>query len=195
MGWADAAYQLATSSLSHVKFVLPNAPIAPVTLNGGMPMPSWYDITSLDNRANQPCDGLDASVATVNALIAEELENGIPLERIVVGGFSQGGAVSLFAGLSYPGRLAGIVCMSGYLPRDHDFALDKVGKTTPVGHFHGIDDPTVRIEWATQSQEKLKALGVVSYELSQYPGLGHGLSPEEFADVEAWVLERLPPTP
>ena len=90
MGWADAALQLHTGSLGHVKFVLPNTPTAPVTLNGGMPMPSWYDITSLDDRANQECEGIESARELINSLIAAELSDGIPLHRIVVGGFSQG---------------------------------------------------------------------------------------------------------
>ena len=92
MGWAEIAGQLhMIPSLGHVKFVLPNAPTSPVTLNGGMSMPSWYDISSLDERAGQECAGIEDSRATVDALIEEELAAGIPLSRIVVGGFSQGG--------------------------------------------------------------------------------------------------------
>ena len=113
-GWLDVAGMM-HQQMPHVKFVLPNAPTSPVTLNGGMAMPSWYDITSLDDRANQPCTGIEESRAVVDALIAAEVAAGIPLDRIVVGGFSQGGAMSLYAGLQYPGRLAGVLVMSGYL--------------------------------------------------------------------------------
>jgi lysophospholipase-2 len=193
MGWADAAHQLHTSKLQHVKFVLPNAPTQPVTLNMGMAMPSWYDITSLDDRANQECEGIEQSRATVTELIEEELAGGMPLSRIVVGGFSQGGAMALYTGLQYCGRLAGVVCMSGYLPKDHSFTLSSEAKSTPVAHFHGIDDPTVRIDWARQARQKLLELGVDSYELKEYAGLGHGANTEELADLEAFLLKVLPP--
>ena len=194
MGWADAANQLHVSSLRHVKFVLPNAPTSPVTLNGGMAMPSWYDITSLDDRANQECVGIEESRATVTALIEEEVAAGTPLDRIVLGGFSQGGAMSLFAGLQYPGTLAAIVCMSGYLPRDHDFCMTAEGKKTPVAHFHGIQDEVVRLAWAKQSRDKLLELGVDQYELKEYDGLGHGASMEELQDLEGFLLKVIPPT-
>ena len=148
MGWADAALQMHTNKLPHVKFMLPNAPVQPVTLNMGMSMPSWYDITSLDDRANQECEGIEDARSLVNSMIATELAAGIPLERIVVGGFSQGGAVALYAGLQYAGTLGGICCMSGYLPKDHAFKLAPEAAKTPVAHFHGLDDPTVKFEWA-----------------------------------------------
>ena len=193
MGWADAAYQLHTSALQHVKFILPNAPTQPVTLNGGMSMPSWYDITSLDDRANQECDGIDEARAMVGELIEAELAAGTPLSRIVVGGFSQGGALALYAGLQYPGTLAGVCCMSGYLPADHKFDLASEAKATPVAAFHGRDDPTVKIEWQRASQEKLKELGVAEYALNEYDGLGHGANMEELKDVETWLLRVLPP--
>lgn len=192
MGWADAAHHLHTSSLGHVKFILPNAPIQPVTLNMGMSMPSWYDITSLDDRSNQECEGIEDARKMVNDLIQEELDAGIPLSRIVVGGFSQGGALALYAGLQYDGQLAGVCCMSGYLPKDHAFELSEAAKKTPVAHFHGTDDPTVKIEWARQSQEKLTAMGLETYGLFEYKGMGHSACPEEFADVEKWLQEVLP---
>jgi predicted esterase len=113
MGWADAAYQLHLSSQQHVKFILPNAPVQPVTLNMGMAMPSWYDITSLDDRANQECEGIESAREMVTALIEREVASGIPLSRIVVGGFSQGGALALYTGMQYDGQLAGVCCMSG----------------------------------------------------------------------------------
>jgi len=192
MGWADAAHQMHMGRLSHVKFMLPNAPVQPVTLNMGMSMPSWYDITSLDDRANQECEGIEDARKLVEAMIAAELDAGIPLERIVVGGFSQGGAVALYSGLQYAGKLGGICCMSGYLPKDHAFQLAAAAADTPVAHFHGLDDPTVKHEWAEASMAKLKEAGVASYTLKSYAGLGHGLGPEEFEDVQAWLLERLP---
>lgn len=194
MGWVDVAGHLHTQ-LPYIKFVLPNAPTAPVTLNGGMPMPSWYDITSLTDRAGQLCHGIEESRATITALIEEEIAGGIPIDRIVVGGFSQGGALALYSGLQYPGRLAGVCVMSGYLARAEAFTLAPEAAATPVAHFHGAADPTVRIEWARESGTRLRALGVLEYTLSEYEELGHSASLEEMNDVEAWLRCTLPATP
>lgn len=191
-GWLDVAMHL-HQQMPHVKFVLPNAPTSPVTLNGGMPMPSWYDITSLDDRANQPCTGIDASKAVVDELIAAELAAGIPLDRIVVGGFSQGGALALFAGLQHPGRLAGVCCLSGYLAKAEAFELAPEAASTPVRHFHGALDPTVRVEWARESAARLRELGCTDYELKEYEELGHSATMEEIADVQTFLQGVLPP--
>ena len=190
-GLLDVAVHL-HQQMPHVKFVLPNAPTAPVTLNMGMPMPSWYDITSLDDRANQPCTGIEESKAMVDDLITAEVAAGLSLDRIVVGGFSQGGALALYAGLQYPGRLAGVCCMSGYLAKAEAFVLAPEAAKTPVRHFHGAQDPTVRVEWARESARRLRELGVASYELKEYE-MGHSASMEEIADVQAWLEEVLPP--
>ena len=152
-----------------------------------------YDITSLDERAGQPCDGIEDSRETIKALIDEEVANGIPLSRIVVGGFSQGGAMALYAGLQYSGTLAGVCVMSGYLAKAEGFELTEAAKATPVAHFHGTDDPTVKIEWARKSVELVKAAGIASYELKEYFPLGHGASQEEIDDVKAWLEGVLPP--
>ena len=191
-GWLGAAMHLHTQ-MPHVKFVLPNAPTKPVTLNMGMPMPSWYDITSLDDRASQPCTGIEESRAVVDALIAEELAAGTPLDRIVVGGFSQGGALALFSGLQYPGRLAGVCCLSGYLAKAEAFVLSPEAAATPVAHFHGTLDPTVQIAWARETAARLRALGCTDYTLKEYAHLGHSVDPEEIEDLQAWLEGVLPP--
>lgn len=194
MGWVDVAGML-HSKMPHVKFVLPNAPVSPVTLNGGMAMPSWYDITSLDDRAKQPCTGIEESKATVLQLIEEEIAAGIPASRIVVGGFSQGGAMALYAGLQFPGQLAGVCVMSGYLAAAEAFKLAPEAAATPVAHFHGQIDPTVKIDWARASATELKRLGVKEYELKEYDDLGHSAHQEEIEDVEEWLQSKLPPLP
>lgn len=191
LGWVDVALQW-HGALPHCKFVLPNAPVAPVTLNMGMPMPSWFDVTSLSDRANQLCNGIEESCTLVGSLIAEELAAGVPQHRIVVGGFSQGGALSLYAGLQHQGQLAGVCVLSGYLPKAAGFALAPGAARTPIAHFHGAMDPTVRIEWARESARRLRELGAASYELVEYAELTHTASAEEIADVQAWLLERLP---
>eukprot|EP00750_Incisomonas_marina_P015656 INCI18420.2.p1 GENE.INCI18420.2~~INCI18420.2.p1 ORF type:complete len:232 (+),score=19.23 INCI18420.2:116-811(+) len=112
-GWLDGALML-WRHVPHCKMILPNAPVAPVTLNGGMRMPSWYDIVGGGgDRFSEPCAGLDESRARINALIDAEVASGIPASRIALAGFSQGGAMTLVCGLQYPATLAGCLVMSG----------------------------------------------------------------------------------
>ncbi len=105
-------------SMPHVKFIVPTAATMSVTLNGGMPMPAWYDIVGLDDRAGESCDGIDASCARIRAMLAAEHAAGLPYHRMALAGFSQGGAMSLFCGLQQPAeqKLAGALILSGYCP-------------------------------------------------------------------------------
>ncbi|KAL1524372.1 hypothetical protein AB1Y20_019269 [Prymnesium parvum] len=191
MGWLDVAGHL-HQELPYCKFVLPNAPISPVTLNGGMAMPSWYDISSLEDRKEQTCTGIEESKDMITSLIQQEIEAGIPVDRIVVGGFSQGGAMSIYAGLQYPAKLAGVLVMSGYFARAEDFKLAPAAADTPVLHFHGKEDMTVRLEWARSSASALKELGVRDYKLVELDDLAHSASMEEIAAVVRWLKARLP---
>ena len=191
MGWLDVA-GMWHQSLPHVKFILPNAPTAPVTLNGGMQMPSWFDIASLDELTGQQYTGLDGAAKVVESLIQEEVAAGIPHDRIVVGGFSQGGALSLFAGLQYPARLAGICVLSGWLAGEDKFSLAPEAVDTPVGHFHGVVDPVVRIEYGRESMRRVREQGIQNYHMKEYPDLPHSASMEEIEDVTAWLKDKLP---
>lgn len=153
MGWADAAMMLAPK-LPDVRFVLPTAPTVPVTLNGGMPMPAWYDLSTLDgDRSKETCPGLDENVAFIESLVADEVAAGIPRGRIVLMGFSQGGALSLSAALRATGgaeeALAGCAVLSGYLPVPGKIpeGLSGAAAGTPLAFFHGDADPVVRPAW------------------------------------------------
>ena len=202
-GFADVAEQLG-AALPHVKFVLPTAPTQPVTMNMGMPMPSWYDITGLDERSNEQCAGIDVSAGRIRGILrAEHAENGLPYSRMLLAGFSQGGALSLFVGMQSdpddPGdgtdtrRLAGILVMSGYLPAASKFAIGAGLEDTPILHCHGEADPMVRYQMAQQSREAVTGKGATRYDLKGYPGLPHSVSPQEIADVLAYLQEVLPP--
>ncbi len=140
------------STLGHVKFILPTAPMRPVTLNMGHRMNAWYDIAQLDDRTHDPNTGIEQSANYIKGLIEEEQsKTGIPLSRIALAGFSQGGAMSLFTGLQDEyipasdegGRLAGLLIMSGYLPKASAFKLSDKLKETPVLHCHGSADQVV----------------------------------------------------
>ncbi|CAJ1394811.1 unnamed protein product [Effrenium voratum] len=187
-GWLGGAHHLA-ASLPETRFVLPTAPTQPVSLNGGMPMPSWYDIRGLGERSDEPCDGIEESRQRVEQLIQDELDAGLAPEKIVLAGFSQGGALSLYTGLRLPIRLAGVVCMSGYLPFTRTFATSPEAAQVPVLHCHGSADGVVRLDWAEAGAERLRQLAV-PLEMRLYD-MGHSACEEELDDVAEWIAERV----
>ncbi|NNC24025.1 alpha/beta fold hydrolase [Salinisphaera sp. USBA-960] len=187
VGLAD---ELALGSGHGVRFVLPNAPTMPVTINSGTPMPAWYDIRGLDIDAPEDTDGLSASCERIDALIAAERERGIAADHIVLGGFSQGGALALYAGLCYPEQLCGVVALSAYLPR-HEWLLDAARTTTnnnkpPVFMAHGDADPVLAPELGAQSRDLLLAGG---YDVAwhSYP-MGHEVSANELVALRDWLI-------
>lgn len=193
-GFVDVAENLA-SQMPYLKFILPTAPTQPVTMNMGMPMPSWYDITGLDERSNENCKGIDSSVATIKTILAQEHKNtGLPYSRMMLAGFSQGGALSLFTGMQLPTELAlaGIAIMSGYLPCAKKFTITDGLENTPIIHCHGESDPMVQFSMAVKTKEHVIAAGSKSYELKGYPGVVHTVSSEELVDVCKFIAHTLP---
>lgn len=194
-GFVDVAENLATQ-MPYVKFILPTAPTQPVTMNMGMPMPSWYDIVGLDERSNEKCKGIDDSIATLRSILDNEHKTtGLPYTRMAVGGFSQGGALALFTGLSMPSgdqKLAGIVLMSGYLPGAAMFRLTPGLESTPVLHCHGTDDPLVTFDKAGKSREYVTGQGATDYTIKSYPGMQHTVLPREIVDVFEFFKKILP---
>lgn len=196
-GWSDAALEM-SRHLPHIKWILPTAPVNPVTLNGGMRMTSWYDIESLSkSREKHECKGIDDSRETLHRLIRAENDNGISPSRIVLAGFSQGGAMSLWTGLQLPSsfssRLAGVLVMSGYLPKGHAFGISELGKDTPVLHCHGTVDPLVLPEFASEGRTHIVEAGHAGgYELRTYRGLAHSANMQELMDVVQWLDKVLP---
>ena len=141
-GFADVAEQFA-EQLPHLKFVLPTAPTQPVTMNMGMPMPSWYDIVGLDERSNENCKGIEDSQARIKAILQKEHEETrLPYSRMVLAGFSQGGAMSIFTGLQLEEQIAGIIVWSGYLPAASKLQVKQ--PKTKIWHGHGTQDPLVQ---------------------------------------------------
>ncbi|POM81494.1 Acyl-protein thioesterase [Phytophthora palmivora] len=192
-GWSDAMTMLA-KGLPHVKFVLPTAVSMPVTLNMGMRMPAWYDIKSLARVHGDNADGIDASRDRIMSIIEKEVAGGIPLTRIVLGGFSQGAALSLFSGFQTTTVLGGIISMSGYLPRYSSFQLTSETADVPLLMCHGEEDPVVRYEYCTMSKEKLETAGVKNIEFHSYPDMQHGACMEELEDVTKWLQRVIPET-
>jgi lysophospholipase-2 len=196
-GWEDAAHEM-SKKLPHIKWILPTAPSNPVTLNGGMRMPSWYDIESLSkSRGDQACTGIDDSTRTLYKFIDGEIESGIDASRIVLAGFSQGGAMSLWAGLQFPSRyksrLAGVLVLSGYLPKEQAFKLSDHGRSTPVFHCHGTGDPVVLAQFADASRKHIVEAGhAATYNLKLYHGMAHTATMQELVDVMSWLEEVIP---
>ena len=179
--------------MPHVKIVLPTAPSNPVTMNMGMSMPSWYDITGLDERSNENCNGLERSVTTItNILDHEHMTTGLPYQRMILAGFSQGGALSLFTGFQLPNTIAGIVCLSGYLPAAKKFRIHPGNEHVPVLHCHGTQDMVVAYPLAQKSKIKVQEVGCTSYTIQSYP-IAHTVDKKEIADVLKFLKERLPP--
>ena len=187
--------QMIAKQMPHLKIILPTAPTQPVSMNMGMPMPSWYDITGLDERSNENCKGIHDSQKTLMDILKEEHSNtNLSYERMVLMGFSQGGALSLFTGmqLEKEHKLAGIVVMSGYLPAKSQFKITGGLEDVPIMHFHGQSDPMVQVGMATRSQEVVKENGAKNYQLKTYPGLVHSVNEDEIRDVQAFLEKVLP---
>jgi phospholipase/carboxylesterase len=167
-----------------VRFVFPNAPMRPVTINGGYVMRAWYDIAGFGPEAPEDTDGLAESVAIVRALIEREASRGIARERIVLAGFSQGGAVVLHAGLTAREPIGGIVGLSTYLPAAR-LLDDGIAGGVPVMLAHGTADPVIPIALAERSARFLTDRGV-GVDWSTYP-MGHEVSLEEIRHLSAWL--------
>lgn len=175
-----------------LRFVFPHAPVRPVTLNGGYAMRAWYDIVALDRRAAEDDKGIRASQAAIEALIRRENERGIACERIVLAGFSQGGAMALFTGTRYAQRLAGIVALSCYQLLASGFAAERssANQSTPVFMAHGTQDPVVLPLLGEQACRQLQEAGyAVEWHTYSMP---HSVCPQEVADIAAWLRRVLP---
>lgn len=173
-----------------IRFVFPHAPKRPVSINGGMPMRAWYDIVSMDFRSRADAAGVAESVALVEELIAREEQRGIARERIVLAGFSQGGAITLSAGLRRSAPLAGLVALSTYLPEVDAAASQLVDGATaqPVFMAHGSADPVIPVQVAEHSMQVLKELGF-HLEWHRYP-MAHQVCAEEIHALGDWLQAR-----
>lgn len=185
------AEQLDLEEVGPVRFVFPHAPVMPVTINNGYRMRAWYDIFAFDAGAPQDEAGLRRSQALVEGLLQREKERGIPADRIVIAGFSQGCAMALLAGLRHPERLAGICGLSGYLPLADKTAAEAhpANKQTPIFLAHGTHDEVVALERAEASRDALQALGY-PVEWHEYL-MGHSVTPLEVEELNDWLVRVL----
>ncbi|KAK5733996.1 hypothetical protein LTR17_009267 [Elasticomyces elasticus] len=198
-GWMFLADQWRSrNKFEETKFVFPNAPQIPITVNMGMRMPGWYDIADFGDLANRSEDeaGVLRSQKVFHTLIQDEIKAGIPTERIVLGGFSQGGAMSLMAGITNPTKLGGIFGLSCYLLlKDKVQSMvpaDSPNKATPIFMGHGDADQVVRYAWGKMTADTLKGWGW-NVDFKTYRGLPHSAAPEEIDDLEKYLNQRIPP--
>jgi len=174
-----------------LRFVFPHAPVRPVTINGGMAMRAWYDILGFNRGVPQDEAGIRASDAEVHALIQRENERGIAADRIVLGGFSQGGAISLFSGPRYPQKLAGIMGLSCYMLLEDLLPAERtrVNFQTPIFLAHGTQDPVVDVRRGTEAKQLLEAGGYpVEWHTYTMP---HSVCPPEIVDIANWLRKVL----
>ena len=170
-----------------IRFVFPHAPMRPVTINGGMTMRAWYDIKSMDLDRHVETEHLEESREQLEAWIAHERELGIPSEKIVLAGFSQGGAIVLYAGLQFGEPLGGIMALSCYHPMAEliETRASEANRNVPIFMAHGTQDPVVPIHLAEAMIEKLRANGYEP-EWHSYT-MPHSVAPEEVQDIAKWL--------
>lgn len=177
--------------MPNTRFIFPHAPMRPVTLNQGMVMRAWYDIMGLSLKDKEDLVGMQQTQHLIEALIHQQHQQGIPFERIFLGGFSQGGAAALYAGLRFPHPLAGVFGLSCYLPFRESLTTEQhlSQQQTPIFIAHGEHDEVLPLAFGALSQQFLKQL---NYSLTwhTYP-LTHSVSLPELQDLRGWMSSQL----
>lgn len=204
-GWMFLAQNWRRRGLfDEVAFIFPNAPMIPITVNMGMSMPGWYDITKLgrdldfqESIRTQDEAGILKTRDYFNTIIKEQIDAGIKPSRIVLGGFSQGGAMSVFTGLTNDKKLGGVFGLSCYLllsDRLKSFTPENFpNKDTPFFLAHGLDDEVVPFKFGEISSKMVKNFGAEDVTFKSYPDLGHSADPQEIDDLQAFLNRTIPP--
>jgi len=172
-----------------VRFVFPHAPEIPVTINGGFVMPAWYDILEADLDRRVDLEGIRSSAAHIRALMDREMERGIPEERIILAGFSQGGALAIHTALRYPRPLGGLIALSTYVADTEtlEAVTTEAGRGLRAFLAHGVTDPMVPVQGGKLAEETLRSLGL-TVTWNTYP-MQHEVCMEEITDLGAWLRE------
>ncbi|MFT7486906.1 MAG: phospholipase/carboxylesterase, partial [Candidatus Paceibacteria bacterium] len=173
-----------------IRYIFPNAPSIPVTINGGVVMPAWYDILSLDIERELDMKQLTASSRAVHELIDREIERGIPSERILIAGFSQGGAVNYEAALTYPKPLAGLLALSTYFATAEQVQLHSANSKLPIFVAHGSHDSVVPEVLGSRSVEALRGIGFDP--VYRTYRMEHQVCGEEIVDISTWIQQIFP---
>ncbi len=178
---------LGLASSRCTRFVFPQAPDRPITVNGGYMMPGWYDIKGADIADKQDLAGMRQSQSTLEALISAQVAQGVPSKNIVLAGFSQGGAVAYYTGLRSQHKVAGILALSTYLPFADTLEQEHSGVNlpTPVMAMHGVQDGVVPLALGKQSAEQASALGYC-VDWQEYM-MEHSVIPEQLTDIGTWL--------
>ena len=174
-----------------VRFIFPHARPRPVTINNGFVMRAWYDITGLGPDRKEDDAGIRESAGVVKGYIEQQNARGVATERIVIAGFSQGGAIALQASLRYPKRLGGVMALSTYLPLKDSVAAEAspANKDVPILMCHGLRDPMIAAAIGKASRDQLLSLGY-TVEWQSYP-MEHSVCMEEVVDISRWLQARL----
>jgi phospholipase/carboxylesterase len=190
-GWSEIVPALNIPSTSALRFTFPHAPVMPVTINNGYPMRAWYDIRENDFNERADIAGVKRSQAQIEALVAREKARGVAAQRIALAGFSQGGAIALYAGLRHSERLAGIVALSTYVIAPAALASEAsaANRDVPIFMAHGTQDPVVQFRWAEASRQVLVAAGY-NVEWHSYP-MPHSAVPEEIDAISRFLIRAL----
>ncbi len=183
--------ELLEDGMPALRFIFPHAPVRPVTLNNGYRMRAWYDIIGIDRRSAEDFAGMQLTADSIRTLIAHEQESGIPAERLVVAGFSQGGAMALHIATRSPDRFGGVIALSCYLPLAKELPHERhrANDATPIFMAHGTQDPVVPYDFGEESRRALEEAGY-PVEWHSYP-MGHGLCEPEVAHIRAFLKRIL----
>lgn len=183
--------ELNLSAAKNIRFIFPHAPSQPVTINGGIVMPAWYDIISPQMEQREDASGIRRSQQLIEALVQRENARGVATEKIILAGFSQGGAIALHTGLRYPQRLAGILALSTYLPLVQTVRQEasEINQALPIFMAHGSHDPIVPLRLGDDSRHYLEQLGY-QLEWKTY-FMEHSVCPEEISDISQWLFKVL----
>lgn len=183
--------QLQLPSDYAIRFIFPHAPVRPISINQGYHMPGWYDVSSLSIVENEDVDGIKESSAILKQLCQEQEADGIESGRIILAGFSQGGAIALHCGCRYPRPLAGIMALSTYLALPETLA-DEISESaveTPIFMAHGRQDEIVDYQYGVQSMEQLDAHNI-EVQWHEYD-MGHAVCSEEIQHIRQWLMQQL----
>ncbi|CAF3274020.1 unnamed protein product [Rotaria socialis] len=195
--WQDEFLMFATTkNLPHVKCIFPTASIMKISKNYGELMTSWFDVYGFDTNATEDQASIEKASEFLNNMIEEEIKNGISSERIIIGGFSMGGAVALHTALVSAHKFGGILALSAWLPLSSTFpqALVNGDKKLdlPILHCHGNKDEIIHIDRARLSEGKFKSMGFKDYNFKEYDGMEHTNYEEEMKDIAAFLEQHLP---
>lgn len=183
--------QLNQLSQLPIRYIFPHAPMRAITINNGYVMRAWYDIAALDRSVKEDLEGIAASAKSIEELITAELAKGISTQKIILAGFSQGGAIAIYTGLRYPSQLGGIIALSTYVPVPDQLSkeIHEANKQISIFLAHGTQDSLIPYTWGEMTYKRLHDL---KYNVTWHKyNMAHSVCPDEIVDIGKWLKERL----